>query len=719
MPLPRLGYDNLGLGVGLRSTHFDYILKNQPEVDWFEVISENFIDSQGPPRATCSSRSPSAIPSCMHGVSLSIGSHRSARLRVPGQAQAAGPGDQRAAGSPITSAGPACSAATRTTCCRCRSPRRRCATWSSASAPSRTSSSARSCWRTRAPTSRSQDSTMDEWEFISRMAEEADCGLLLDVNNVYVSSFNHDFDPSQFIRSPAARAHRAVPPRRPQRTTRTHLIDTHDDHVIDPVWELYRHGAPAHRRRLDPARVGRRHPALPRGPRGGAQGQALHGRASGAGGVPETERRRCSGSRRCPTRSTTSGRRWSERARLPAPGRGAALVPGGGHPSRRGGGRRRVRGGAGADPPQPRRAGGGGAALAQPHGGRAAVDLRQRLLRAPAGVPGRLSSRCSSRPWARRSSTASPSSTSSATPRAATPSTAWGSAFAHSWGRPVRLRSRWARAGRPTSSSTSPPSSGTLAKVFDGPGVEGQPLLTRANPGVVAAGALRRGAAGAGGLPAPARLPLSRERLLHGRGAARGGGEEVPIPEPGEELVALTRRDFCGAALHADAGRSTPCSERCWPAPVGEAIAAAPPPRPGRRSAGRRAPGVVPPLGGGSLFESISCDRCWGGLPGGAAFFSSPFRGRSGGGPPQTRSGPADSAKPPSWPPPVPGGGKSGPIPEGAPRLDPRLRVPGRRRSGRCRAGRCRPRRAGTLERCRSFGRRRHRRSPERTGQGR
>ena len=50
MPPPRLGHDNLGLGVGLRSTHFDYILKNQPAVDWFEVISENFIDSQGRPR---------------------------------------------------------------------------------------------------------------------------------------------------------------------------------------------------------------------------------------------------------------------------------------------------------------------------------------------------------------------------------------------------------------------------------------------------------------------------------------------------------------------------------------------------------------------------------------------------------------------------------------------------------------------------------------------
>ena len=45
------------------------------------------------------------------------------------------------------------------------------------------------------------DSTMSEWEFMTRMAEETDCGLLLDVNNVYVSSVNHDFDPALYIRS--------------------------------------------------------------------------------------------------------------------------------------------------------------------------------------------------------------------------------------------------------------------------------------------------------------------------------------------------------------------------------------------------------------------------------------------------------------------------------------------------------------------------------------
>src|SRR5436305_8593831 len=73
MTPPRLGHPNLGLGVGLRSTHFDYILANQPEVDWFEMISENFVDSQGRPRYVLQQIA-ERYPVVMHGVSLSIGS---------------------------------------------------------------------------------------------------------------------------------------------------------------------------------------------------------------------------------------------------------------------------------------------------------------------------------------------------------------------------------------------------------------------------------------------------------------------------------------------------------------------------------------------------------------------------------------------------------------------------------------------------------------------
>ena len=69
----RRGYPYLGFGVGLRSAHFDYILNNQPAVDWFEIISENFIDSQGWPRYVLQWIA-ERYPVLMHGVSLSIGS---------------------------------------------------------------------------------------------------------------------------------------------------------------------------------------------------------------------------------------------------------------------------------------------------------------------------------------------------------------------------------------------------------------------------------------------------------------------------------------------------------------------------------------------------------------------------------------------------------------------------------------------------------------------
>ena len=84
------------------------------------------------------------------------------------------------------------------------------------------------------------DSSMPEWEFLARLSEEADCGLLLDVNNVYVSSFNHRFDPIEYI--DAIPADRVVQYHLAGHTNKgTHIIDTHSDHAIDEVWELYAH----------------------------------------------------------------------------------------------------------------------------------------------------------------------------------------------------------------------------------------------------------------------------------------------------------------------------------------------------------------------------------------------------------------------------------------------------------------------------------------------
>ncbi|HYL58110.1 MAG TPA: DUF692 family protein, partial [Candidatus Acidoferrales bacterium] len=82
------------------------------------------------------------------------------------------------------------------------------------------------------------DSTMTEWEFISAIAAEADCGILLDINNIFVSAFNHRFDANLYVDSiPVERVvqyHLAG-----HSDHGTHLLDTHDHPVRDEVWALY------------------------------------------------------------------------------------------------------------------------------------------------------------------------------------------------------------------------------------------------------------------------------------------------------------------------------------------------------------------------------------------------------------------------------------------------------------------------------------------------
>lgn len=242
MDRPRLGYPDLGLGVGLRSPHFDHIVEHWPAVDWFEVISENYLDSGGRPRAMLD-RIAERYPVVMHGVSLSIGSTDPLDLdyvrRLGELAEAIG------------------------------------AVWISdhlcwtgvlgrnthdlLPMPLTEESLAHVAERVR----RVQDvlgrplvlenpstyvtfvaDTLPEHEFLARLAEITDCGLLLDVNNVYVSSVNHGFDPEAYI--DAIPAERIVQFHLAGHTDcGTHLVDTHDGRVIDAVWRLYRR---AHRR---------------------------------------------------------------------------------------------------------------------------------------------------------------------------------------------------------------------------------------------------------------------------------------------------------------------------------------------------------------------------------------------------------------------------------------------------------------------------------------
>jgi uncharacterized protein (UPF0276 family) len=237
MKRARLGYPNLGLGVGLRTTHFAHILKDQPPVDWFEIISENFVDSGGRPRYVLEQVA-ERYPVVMHGVSLSIGSTDPLdfdylrKLRDLARAVNA-----RWVSDHLCWTGVAGLNA-----------------HDLLPIPLNEDTLAHVAGRVRSVQDFLErplvlenpstyvtfaDSTLSEWEFLTRLAELTNCGLLLDVNNVYVSSVNHDFDPAEYIRS--VPHHRVVQFHLAGHTNcGTHLIDTHDGHVVDPVWELYR-----------------------------------------------------------------------------------------------------------------------------------------------------------------------------------------------------------------------------------------------------------------------------------------------------------------------------------------------------------------------------------------------------------------------------------------------------------------------------------------------
>jgi hypothetical protein len=232
MAISRLGYPNLGLGVGLRSTHFSHILQHQPAVDWFEIISENFIDSAGRPRYVLQQIA-ERYDVVMHGVSLSIGStdplnfdYLTKLKRLAREVNAHWISDHL-----------------------CWTGVLGMNTHDLLPLPFNDETLRHVVQRVRTvqdflerplmlenPSSyvTFAASTMTEWEFLSRVADQTNCGLLLDVNNVYVSSVNHEYI-TNLPHDRIVQMHLAG-----HTPCRTHLIDTHDNHVTDPVWELYR-----------------------------------------------------------------------------------------------------------------------------------------------------------------------------------------------------------------------------------------------------------------------------------------------------------------------------------------------------------------------------------------------------------------------------------------------------------------------------------------------
>lgn len=234
--LESLPVNNLGFGLGLRPDHYEDLLERRPGLGFVEALTENYLIPGGRPLHYLD-RVRAHYPVVLHGVSLSIGSTapldrgyladlgRLARRIEPEWISdhlcwtgVDGVNLHDLMPLPYTEA-------------------------ALAHLVPRIQAVQESIGRRLVLENVSSylsyaDSEMTEWEFIAELSRRSDCLLLLDVNNVYVNSVNHGFDPDTFIRGVPA-----------ERVVQIHLagherqgdfiIDTHDSPVIEPVWALY------------------------------------------------------------------------------------------------------------------------------------------------------------------------------------------------------------------------------------------------------------------------------------------------------------------------------------------------------------------------------------------------------------------------------------------------------------------------------------------------
>ncbi len=226
----------LGFGLGLRPQHYDEILSGSPRIDWFEAVSENYLVPGGKPLQMLD-RVRERYPVVLHGVSMSIGSTDPLDREYLKQLKAlarriepawvsdhlcwTGMGKQNLHDlMPL----PYTAEAVRHVAGRVTQVQdilgRRILLENVSSYLTYSSSE------------------MDEWQFLAAIAEEADCHILLDINNIYVSAYNHGFDAETYLeRVPAHRVrqfHLAG-----HDNCGDYIIDTHDAPVIDAVWDLY------------------------------------------------------------------------------------------------------------------------------------------------------------------------------------------------------------------------------------------------------------------------------------------------------------------------------------------------------------------------------------------------------------------------------------------------------------------------------------------------
>jgi len=232
-------FPDIGMGLGLRREHYQQVVGGGPTAaQWFEVISENFMVPGGNPRRVLEAVRRD-YPIALHGVSLSIGSADPLDARyldeLDALARAVEPiwiSDHLCWGSahgfhshdllPL----PYTEAVLRHVAARVQAVQERLGRRILLENPS--------------TYLRVAGAEMNEWEFLAALARRADCGILLDVNNVFVSAHNHGFDPRAYLAAiPGERVGQIHLAGHSQQEDGPLLIDTHDNPVRDEVWQLY------------------------------------------------------------------------------------------------------------------------------------------------------------------------------------------------------------------------------------------------------------------------------------------------------------------------------------------------------------------------------------------------------------------------------------------------------------------------------------------------
>ncbi|MGB8167886.1 MAG: DUF692 domain-containing protein [Chthoniobacteraceae bacterium] len=239
MPASRFNaFTDHGVGIGLRIPHYRHILEEKPVVDWFEIISENYMVDAGRPLAVLD-RILEQYRVVQHGVSMYFGNaarpnrdHLKKLKTLTRRTKTPWLSDHLCWGSVDG----------RYTHDLLPMPY----TWEAVEWTARNIREVQDhvglpvAVENVSSYAEFHASEMTEWEFLCEVVERADCGILLDVNNIYVSSKNHSFDPYLYLN--------AVPA---ERVAQIHiaghtkferyLLDTHDHPVLDPVWKMYAH----------------------------------------------------------------------------------------------------------------------------------------------------------------------------------------------------------------------------------------------------------------------------------------------------------------------------------------------------------------------------------------------------------------------------------------------------------------------------------------------